>query len=132
MILQDAAKKGYKADEKTVEERLEELKGQFESTEVMDKALKETGFTLEDMEVQLREQLIYEQYIAEEVTAGKVTDEEVKTAYDGFAETSEEEAPAFEEMEPTIRTSLKEQKTQDAVFVQIEELKKTAEIEIKI
>ncbi|MDJ0331318.1 SurA N-terminal domain-containing protein [Planococcus sp. S3-L1] len=132
VILQDAAKKGYQADEKIVEERLEELKSQFESTEVMDKALKETGFTLADMEVQLREQSIYEQYVAEEVTAGEVTDEEVKTAYDGFAETSEEEAPAFEEMEPTIRTSLEEQQTQEAVVVQIEELKKTAEIEVNI
>lgn len=132
VILQDAEEKGYKADEKTVEERLEELKGQFETPEAMDKALKETGFTLEDMELQIREQLIYEQYVAEEVKAGEVADEDVKKAYDGFVETSEEEAPAFEEMEPTIRKSLEEQKTQDAVLDRIEELKEKAEVEVKI
>ena len=132
VILQDAEEKGYTADEATVEERLEELKSQFETEEAMDKALKETGFTLEDMENQLREQLVYEQYVAEEIEAGEVTDEEVKEAYDGFVETSEEEAPAFEEMEPTIRQSLEEQKTQEAVFTRIEELKEKAEIDVKI
>lgn len=132
VILQDAEEKGYEADETKVEERLEELKSQFETEEAMDKALAETGFTLDDMEGQLREQLVYEQYIAEEIQAGEVTDEEVKTAYDGFVESSEEEAPAFEEMEPTIRTSLEEQKTQEAVFARIEELKEDAEIDIKL
>lgn len=132
VIMQDAQEKGYEADETTVEERLEELKGQFETEEAMDKALKETGFTLDEMENQLREQLIYEQYIAEEIETGEVTDEEVKEAYDGFVESSEEEAPAFEEMEPTIRTSLEEQKTQEAVFTRIEELKENAEIDIKL
>lgn len=132
VILQDAEEKGYTADEATVEERLEELKDQFETEEAMDEALKETGFTLEDMENQLREQLVYEQYVAEEIEDGEVTDEEVKEAYDGFVETSEEEAPAFEEMEPTIRKSLEEQKTQEAVFARIEELKEKAEVEVKI
>ena len=132
MILQDAAEKGYKADEKVVEERLEDLKGQFESEEAMGDALKQTGFTLDDMEGQLREQLLYEQYIAKEVEAAEVTDEEVREAYDGFVETSEQEAPAFKEMEATIRQSLKEQKTQEAVFSRIEELKETAEVEVKI
>ncbi|WP_298829573.1 SurA N-terminal domain-containing protein [uncultured Planococcus sp.] len=132
VIMQDAEEKGYEADESAVEERLEELKGQFETEEAMDKALKETGFTLDDMENQLREQLIYEQYIAEEIETGEVTDEEVKEAYDGFVESSEEEAPAFEEMEPTIRKSLEEQKTQEAVFARIEELKEDAEIDIKL
>jgi len=132
VILQDAAEKGYKADEKVVEERLEDLKGQFESEEAMGDALKQTGFTLDDMEGQLREQLLYEQYIAKEIEAAEVTDEEVREAYDGFVETSEQEAPAFKEMEATIRQSLKEQKTQEAVFSRIEELKETAEVEVKI
>lgn len=132
VILQDAAEKGYTADEKTVEERLEDLKGQFESEEAMNEALQQTGFTLDDMEGQLREQLLYEQYVAKEIDAAEVTDEEVKEAYDGFVETSEQEAPAFEEMEATIRQSLEEQKTQEAVFSRIEELKETAEVEVKI
>jgi len=132
VILQDAEEKGYKADDETVNERLEELKGQFETEEAMNAALKKTGFTIEEMELQLREQLVYEQYVAEEIEVPKVTDEEIQTAYDGFVESSEAEAPPLEEMEPTIRQSLEGQKTQDAVFTQIEKLKKSADIEVKL
>lgn len=132
VILNDAEEKGYKADEETVKERLEDLKGQFESEEAMNEALEQTGFTLDDMEVQLREQLVYEQYVAEEIKPVEVTDEEVQEAYDGFVETSEEEVPALEEMEPNIRQSLEEENTQDAVFTRIEELKESAEVEVKI
>lgn len=132
VILNDAEEQGYEADEETVKERLEDLKGQFESEEAMDKALEQTGFSLEDMEVQLREQLVYEEYVAEEIKPAEVTSEEVQEAYDGFVETSEEEVPSLEEMEPNIRQSLEQEKTQDAVFTRIEELKKSAEVEVKI
>ncbi|MCJ1909685.1 SurA N-terminal domain-containing protein [Planococcus ruber] len=132
LILQDAEEKGYKAEDAAVEERLESLKGQFEDEEAMNKALERTGFTLEDMESQLRDQIVYEQYVAEEVKAAEVTDEEVKEAYDGFASSSEQEAPAYEEMEPTIRQSLEQQNTQQAVYDRIEELKAKAEIDVKI
>ncbi|MDN7246823.1 SurA N-terminal domain-containing protein [Planococcus shenhongbingii] len=132
LILQDAAKKGYEAEDAAVEERLEELKGQFESEEAMNDALKKSGYTMEDMESQLREQITYENYVAKEVKPAEVTDKEVQAAYDGFAETAKEEAPAFEEMEPTIRQSLEQQNTQQAVADRIEELKKTAKIDVKI
>lgn len=132
LLIQDAEKKGHKADEAVLKERLEEMKGQFENEEMMNASLEKTGYTMEDLEDQLREQLIYESYVAKEIDGGKVSDEEVQKAYDGFVETSEEKAPAFEEMEPTIRQSLEQQKVQDAVFSRIEELKKDAKIEEKI
>ncbi|TWT02474.1 SurA N-terminal domain-containing protein [Planomicrobium sp. CPCC 101079] len=132
LIIQDAEKKGHKADETVLKERLEEMKGQFENEEAMNETLKSTGYTMEELEEQLREQLVYESYVAEEIEGGKVTDKEVQEAYDGFVESSEQEAPAFEEMEPTIRQSLEQQKTQDAVFERIEELKKDAKIEVKV
>ena len=131
LIIQDAEEKGHKADEADLEKRFEELKGQFESEEMMNKSLERTGYTLDDMKSQLRDQLIYESYVAKEVEAEEVTEEQVQEAYDGFAEASEE-APAFEETEPMIRQSLEEQNTQKAVYERIEELKETAEIEVKI
>lgn len=131
LIIQDAEEKGHKADEADLEKRFEELKGQFESEEMMNKSLERTGYTLDDMKSQLRDQLLYESYVAKEVEAEEVTEEQVQEAYDGFAEASEE-APAFEETEPLIRQSLEEQNIQTAVYERIEELKETAEIEVKI
>lgn len=132
LILQDAASKGHKADEAVVKERLEELKGQFEDEKAMNKALKESGFTLEDIENQLREQITYETYVAKELDTEKITDEEMKAAYEQFTSTSEQEAPPLEEMEPMIRQSLEQQKSQEAVAKQIEKLKKDAQIDVKI
>lgn len=132
VLLQDAKDKGHEADDAVVEERMEELKANFEDEEAMNEALAETGFTLEEMEEQLREQLVYESYMEEEIDSPEVTDEEVQAAYDQFVESSEEEAPAFEEMEPTIRQSLQEQKDQEATFARVEELREEAEVEVKL
>lgn len=132
VLLQDAEEKGYEADDAVVEERMEELKANFEDEDAMNEALAETGFTAEEMEEQLREQLVYENYLAEEVDTPEVTDEEVQAAYDEFAASSEDDAPAFEEMEPTIRQSLEEQRSQEATFERVEELREAAEIEEKL
>ncbi|MGO1060167.1 SurA N-terminal domain-containing protein [Planococcus sp. FY231025] len=131
LILQDAEEKGHTADDAAVKERLEELKGQFESEEAMNEALEQSGFTLDDMEEQLHDQVTYENYIAKELKPAEVTDKEVQEAYDGYAATAEE-APALEEMEPAIRQSLEQDKTQQAVSKRIEELKKEAKIDVKI
>lgn len=132
LILQDAADKGHKADDTVVKERLEELKGQFESEDAMNEALKESGYTLEDIEKQLSEQITYEAYVAKELKTEEITDEELTAAYDQFKSTSEEEAPPFEEMEPMIRQSLEQEKSQEAVAKRIDELKKDAKIDVKI
>lgn len=132
LIIQDAKEKGHEADEETVEQRVEEMKGQFENEEAMNEALEASGYTMEDFKQQLREQSIYESYLAEELTVAEVTDEEVQQAYDGYANSSGEEASALEEVEPMIRQTLKEQKTQEAVSQRIEELKADADVEVKI
>ncbi|MDS8877099.1 SurA N-terminal domain-containing protein, partial [Streptococcus pneumoniae] len=67
VLLQDAKEKGHEADDAVVEERMEELKANFEDEDAMNEALAETGFTMEEMEEQLREQLVYESYMAEEI-----------------------------------------------------------------
>ena len=131
LVIQDAKEKGYEPEEAAVDEQVEGLKSQFETEEALEEALARTGFTMDDIREQLRERMMYDSYVTEELEAGEVTDEEVQEAYDGFAASSEE-APSFEEMEPTIRQSLQEQKQQEAVMVRIEELRESAEIEEKI
>lgn len=133
LIIQDALANGHEADEEAVESRIEELKGSFEDEEAMNASLEKADFTLDDMRIQIREQLLYESYVAENIEAAEVTDEEVQEAYDGFAEAStEEETPAFEEMAPIIRQSLEQQNVSDAVYDRIDELKAEADIETHI
>lgn len=132
LIIQDAVKKGHAADTELLEQRLEALKNQYESEEQLTAALQRTGFTLEDMEQQLRDQLIYESYLAAEVEDIKVTEADLEEAYQSYVDSSEGETPAFEEMKPMILQSLEEQNEQQAVYNRIEKLRKAAQIDVKI
>lgn len=132
LIIQDAVEKGHEVDEEVLEQRFEDLKNQFENEEQMNIALKRTGFTLDDMKQQLREQLIYESYLAEEIEGAEVTEEDLEEAYQGYVDSTEGETPEFEEMKPMILQSLEEQNQKQAVYDRIEELREAAEIDVKI
>jgi len=132
LIIQDAVEKGHEVDKEVLEQRFEDLKNQFEDEEQMNISLKRTGFTLDDMKLQLREQLIYESYLEEEIEGAEVTEEELEEAYQGYIDSTEGETPEFEEMKPMIRQSLEEQNEKQAVYDRIEELREAADIEMKI
>lgn len=131
LIIQDALEKGHSADEEALEQRLTELRNQFENEEQMNIALERIGFTLDDMEQQFREQLIYASYVDEEIEIAEVTEEEIKESYQGYVDSVEGESPEFEEMEPMILKSLEERNIQEAVYTRIEELRSAAEIDVK-
>lgn len=132
LVIQDAIEKGHEVDAEVLEQQFEDLKNQFENEEQMNVALKRTGFTLDDMKQQLREQLIYESYLAKEIQGAEVTEEDLKEAYQGYVDSTEGETPEFEEMKPMILQSLEEQNEKQAVYDRIEELREAAEIEVKI
>ncbi|WP_372868289.1 SurA N-terminal domain-containing protein [Planomicrobium okeanokoites] len=132
LVIQDAIEKGHEVDEEVLEQRFEDLKNQFENEEQMNVALKRTGFTLDDMEQQLREQLIYESYLADEIEGAEVTEEDLKEAYQGYVDSTEGETPEFEEMKPMILQSLEDQNEKQAVYDRIEELREAADVEVKI
>ncbi|HSJ37077.1 MAG TPA: SurA N-terminal domain-containing protein [Planococcus sp. (in: firmicutes)] len=132
LIIQDAIEKGHEVDEAVLEQQLEDLRNQFEDEEQMIVSLAKTGFTLDDMELQLREKLIYESYLAEEIQGAAVTEEELEEAYQGFVDSTEGETPEFEEMKPMIRQSLEEQNEKQAVYNRIKELRDAADIDVKI
>lgn len=132
LIIQDAVEKGHEVDKEVLEQRFEDLKNQFKDEKQMNIALEKTGFTLDDMKLQLREQLIYESYLTEEIKGAEVTEEELEEAYQGYVDSTEGETPEFEEMKPMIRQSLEEQKEEQAVYDRIEELREAADIEMKI
>ncbi|WP_341202215.1 SurA N-terminal domain-containing protein [Planomicrobium okeanokoites] len=132
LVIQDAIEKGHEVDEEVLEQRFEDLKNQFENEEQMNVALKRTGFTLDDMKQQLREQLIYESYLADEIEGAEVTEEDLKEAYQGYVDSTEGETPKFEEMKPMILQSLEDQNEKQAVYDRIEELREAADVEVKI
>jgi len=135
LLLQEANKKGYKAAEADIKAQLDETKNQFKSEKEFEDALKTAGIDLKTLETQIADNLKLNQYIEKEVPAGEVTDEEMQKTYDQYVEQGKstgQEVPKFEEVKPQIEQSLQQQKQQEKLVQQVEELKKNAKIDIKI
>ncbi|MDQ0272314.1 SurA N-terminal domain-containing protein [Cytobacillus purgationiresistens] len=135
LILQEADKKGYKASEADIKKQLDETKKQFKTEKEFEAALKQSGMDMKAFETQIADGIKFNQFVEKEVTAGKVTDEEIQKAYDQVAEQGKstgQEVPKFEEVKPQIEQSLQQQKQQEKLAMQVEELKKNVKIDIKI
>lgn len=135
LLLQDADKKGYKVSEADIKKQLDETKKQFETEKEFEAVLKESGLDMKTMETQIAANMKLEQYVEKEVPASKITDEEIQKMYKQLSEqgkTTGQEVPKLEEVKPQIEQSLQQQKQQEKIVQQVEELKKDADIDIKI
>ncbi|HZH60618.1 MAG TPA: SurA N-terminal domain-containing protein [Metabacillus sp.] len=134
LIMQEIEKKGYEAKEEDINEQLDILKAQYESDEAFDEALKTTDLTLDDLKDQLADTVRYDQYIKNDLKVEEVSDKEVKEYYDSMASSAEEstETPKFDDVKDTLKVNLERQKTQEKLAAKVEELRESAEIELKL
>ncbi|MFC7366741.1 MULTISPECIES: SurA N-terminal domain-containing protein [Bhargavaea] len=135
LLLQEADKKGYQASESDINKKLDEVKGQFKTEEEFEAALKQSGMDMKSLEAQISEDIQLQQYMEKEVPVDEITDEEIQTTYDQYAEqgkAANQEVPKLEEMKPQIEQSLQQQKQQEQLVQQVEKLKENAKIDIKI
>lgn len=135
LLLQDADKKSYKVSEADINKQLEQIKKQFKTEKEFETALKKSGMDMKTLETQIADGIKLKLYVEKEVPAGKITDEEIQKAYDQYTEQGKstgQEVPKLEEIKPQIEQSLQQQKQQEKLAQQVEELKKNAKIEIMI
>ncbi|MDR0136575.1 SurA N-terminal domain-containing protein [Metabacillus idriensis] len=135
LLLQEADKKGYKASDEDVKKQLDETKKQFKTEKEFEAALKKSGMDMKTLEAQIADDIKFRQYIEKEVPAGEISDEEIQKTYDQYAEqgkSSGQEVPKLEEVKPQIEQSLQQQKQQEKLAQKVEELKKSAKIDLKI
>jgi uncharacterized lipoprotein YehR (DUF1307 family) len=131
LLLQDADKKGYKASDDKVNEKLEGIKSQFPDQDQFEEVLKTNKLTLNELKQLISKEIKIEQYIQSEVGEVSVTEEEMKKLYDQHSGQGEE-LPDFEELKPQLEEQIKQQKTQTEIGVIVERLKNDSEIEILI
>jgi FKBP-type peptidyl-prolyl cis-trans isomerase (trigger factor) len=135
LLLQEADKKSYKVSEADINKQLDEIKKQFKTEKEFEAALKKSGMDMKTLETQIADDIKIKQYVEKEVPAGEITDEEIQKTYDQYAEQGKstgQEVPKLEEVKPKIEQSLQQQKQQEKLAQQVEELKKNAKIDIKI
>ncbi|VEF49005.1 putative lipoprotein [Bacillus freudenreichii] len=135
LLLQEADKKGYKVQEADINKHLDEMKIQFKTEEEFRAALKKSGMDMKTLETQIADDIKIKQYVEKEVPAGEITDKEIQKTYDEYAEQEKsagQEVPKLAEVKPQIEQSLRQQKQQKSIVQQVNELKKSAKIDIKI
>jgi hypothetical protein len=134
LLMQEIDKKGYKASEEDINKELEGLKAQYENDEAFEKALKDNNLTLEKLKEQIADTVRYNQYVEKDLNVEEVKEEELKEYYDQFASSAGEaqETPKYEDIKETLKVQLEQQKTQEKIGTKVEELRKSAKIELKI
>ncbi|MCS0672528.1 SurA N-terminal domain-containing protein [Cytobacillus firmus] len=135
LLLQEADKKGYKASDEEVKKQLEETKGQFKDDKEFETAMKQAGLNPDSLEMEIANNIKYTKYINGEIKPGEVTDAEIQKFYDEYASqggAEGQEPPKLEEVKPQIKQQLEQQKQQDMLVKHVEELKKSAKIDIKV
>lgn len=128
IIIQAAQKEGYSADPAEVEKMVEDFTAQFESKEKMKETLDALNMTEEDLEKEIEQSIIYNQYVEDQIGEVEVTEEELEEAYAAHEKETGEELD--EEMKQTISNQLVMQKEQEAFQKLVERLKQESEIEI--
>ncbi len=131
LLVQDAANKGYEVQDNEVQEELKNIKSQFENEQAFQTALEQSNLTMEELELQIREDLMIEKYIENEIEKSEVSNEEVQNYYDQFFGGGED-SPSFEEVEELIREMIQFQDMEAKLIELVNVLKENSDIEILI
>ncbi|WP_175638744.1 SurA N-terminal domain-containing protein [Metabacillus schmidteae] len=134
LIMQEIEKKGYKAKEEEINKQLDTIKADFEDENAFEEALKGNSMTLDELKLQIADRVKYDQYIKNDLKVEEVTDKEVKEYYDTMTSSAEKtaETPKYEDVKDMLKTNLETQKTQEKLAAKVEELRESAEIELKL
>jgi peptidyl-prolyl cis-trans isomerase SurA len=149
LLVQDARAGGHEATDQDVDALLEETakSQQLGSVDELMAAYKERGFAEDQVRSDARKQVLMTAAI-EEIDVPKPTEAELKKLYDqaaaaqppaeggggeaSGAEGAPAETPAFEDLKPQLEQQVTAQKQNEAIMERMEELKKGADVEIKL
>jgi SurA N-terminal domain len=134
LLMQDIEKLGYRASEEDITKELEIEKARFETNEAFEKALKDSNMTLDELKKQISDSVKVNQYIEKDLKVEEVSEKEIKELYDSFTSSAEEstDTPKYEDVKDMLKARLTQQKLQEKIGPKVEELRKAAEVELKI
>ncbi len=132
VIVQEAESKGYKASEEDVNKQIDEIKGQFDDEKKFEEALKTNKLTEDQLKEQISDQIQYETYVEKEIPTDEVSEEEMKKYYEQMKQAQGDQAPKYEEVKDQLKQQVQQQQQQEKVTQKVKELKKDAEISVKI
>ena len=136
-LIQQANKADITVEDTEIDEDYAGFIEQFDGDEeALKDALAAENQTVETFKEQIKEKIVFEKYQNSIITEEDVTEEEIEEFYEEFIAMSEgndeEEPPALEDLRETIVSFIEQDKQQKQVLAHLDELKKDAQIELKI
>jgi len=129
IVIQEASKK-YSVSDQEAEEILRGIvEQQGETIEDLKKQLSSQEVSYEDVLENLREQMLVQKYLQDEITVPNVSEEEAKEFYKNNKDKFGENVPAFEDVKEQIINILKQQKKLEEISKLIQDLRANANIE---
>lgn len=133
LLMQEADKKGFKASDDEVKKQIDEIKKQYNNDEKkFQEALKMQKMNEQQLNEQVAESIKMNKYVEKEIPAPAITDKEIEDYYNQFAQQGGQKPPKLEEVKPQIKQQLTQQKQNETLGKKVEELKKTAKVEVMI
>jgi len=133
LLFQEIEKKGIEVQDEEMELQMELIKSQFPTEEDFLKVLEEQGFTLSEVETQIKDQLVINKLLNQTALIGiEVSDKEIATYYNENQEAfqTEEGKVPFSNAKESIELAIRQQKQSEAIEEYLNELRDSAEIVI--
>lgn len=143
LLVQEASDRGIEPSQKQMDKTLGEIakQNQLKSTDKLMDALKKQGYSEKDVQAQLEKQVTVEQLISAETGNVKISDQEIKDAYEKLKAQQEKmgqsggqggKLPSLEDARPQLEKQLKSQKEGQAAQGLVTELRKDAKVTINL
>lgn len=143
LLIQEASNRGIEASAKDMDQTLSEIakQNQLKSTDELMAALEKQGMSEKEINSQLKTQVKVEQLISEETGNIKISDSELKSAYEklkaqqeqmGKAGGQGEKVPSLEKIRPQLEEQLKSQEEGKATQALVSDLRKDAKVTINL
>ncbi len=134
LILQEAKAEKIEVSSEEIDNEYGMLAEQFGGEEALEAALESEKTDIETFRENIADSILYSKYQEQVAPLEDVSDEEVQAYYDEFAAQSEGEGelPPVEDLSDEIRNMIAQDEQQKKIMGHLEELKKDADIELKI
>ncbi|MEX0650003.1 MAG: SurA N-terminal domain-containing protein [Candidatus Andersenbacteria bacterium] len=133
LLFQQAEAEGITANEELIQQQLDQVTGQFETTEAFQSELAAAQMTEEDLREAVTRGSVIQTYLERKIPADsiEVTAEEVQMQLDLVAPQLEgQEGVNLDEIRPVIEQQLQQQKRQQQITTLLEDLRAQGDIQI--
>lgn len=133
LLYKEAKTQGFTADVAAIDAEVAAITSNYESAAAFEAALTTAKVSKEDLRENIARQLITKQYYDKVAAEHRInaTTEEIRAFYDTQIVPQNAEV-VFENVEKDIKTHLEDQKTQEVLAGIVDELRKTADVQVLI